>query len=191
MEQTFDYTKAIKAVIRDLVRYVPELEHVRPGSILVSFAKARQRTHHGTYAKVVPLRFEGGRFYERRGGEIRSTPRWTFRDREYLYILYVYMPRFHDACFREKLETLVHELWHISPACDGDLRRFEGRTHYHGDSCRDFDDEIRPLVDAYLKVRGDAACLEFLRVSTERLERQYGRLVGLKVQHPTMTITRR
>ena len=38
-----------------------------------------------------------------------------------------YLPRFCDQSLDEKLSTVMHELWHISPAFDGDIRRLPGR----------------------------------------------------------------
>ena len=49
---------------------------------------------------------------------------------------------------RERLLTLVHELYHISPRCDGDLRRFKGRNHAHGHSRKAYDAMLAPVCAA-------------------------------------------
>ena len=39
-----------------------------------------------------------------------------------------------ETPFEEKLTTVFHELYHISPMFDGDIRRLEGRYHVHSHS---------------------------------------------------------
>ena len=188
MKKTFNYTQAVKDVVKDIIRHVPAFRHVKISTILFSFAKARQRTDHGVYAKIVPLRFEKGKNVVKEGKKTMMTPKWTFRDKIYLYILYVYMPRFHDQSLYGKIMTLIHELYHISPECDGDLRRFPGKR-YHGYSEEAYERTIEPWVRQYLEKREDAEVLDFLRIRTEDIEKKLGKLTGLHVQLPTMTIT--
>ena len=190
MKRTFNYTEAVRAVVKDIIRHVPAFKHVKISKVLFSFAKARQRTDHGVYAKIVPLRFEGGKNVAKKGKKTLMTPKWTFRGKIYLYILYVYMPRFHDQPMFEKIMTLIHELYHISPECDGDLRHFAG-GRYHGHSEEAYERTIEPWVHEYLKKRENAEVLDFLRIPTEEIERKLGKLTGLHVQLPTMTITTR
>ena len=73
-----------------------------------------------------------------KGGErdlLKKNEQWQvqqIRDqqgREMLYLLSFYMPRFQNLSFSEKLITILHELWHISPDFDGDLRRLAGRRY--------------------------------------------------------------
>ena len=67
-----------------------------------------------------------------------------------LYLLRFVLPRFLDLPFDEKLITIVHELWHISPKFDGDLRRFEGRCYAHGHSRKGYDEHSKKMVDRWL-----------------------------------------
>ena len=76
------------------------------------------------FATLTPLRFAGGRMHT-----FRRKRRWRIQrlydpdGREMLYILTFYLPRFLDLPLREKLTTVLHELWHVGPEFDGDVRR--------------------------------------------------------------------
>ena len=85
-----------------------------------------------------------------------------------LYILTFYLPRFLDHSFREKLITVFHELYHISPAFNGDIRRMDGRYHVHTHSQQEYDREMDRLVEQYLRRSPPP---ELLRLSQARLSR--------------------
>ena len=72
---------------------------------------------------ITPLRFEDGHATTVHHGQEYTCQQVVGRGgQEMLYILSVYLPRFLDASFNEKLVTLLHELWHISPRFNGDTR---------------------------------------------------------------------
>ena len=86
------------------------------------------------FASLTPLRFAGGQRHTLRRGRQWTLQRVCEDGREMLYILNFYLPRFLDLPLDEKLTTVVHELWHIGPRFDGDLRRFGGRCYAHSGS---------------------------------------------------------
>ena len=73
--------------------------------------------------------------------------------REMLYVLNFYLPRFLDLSFREKLTTIAHELLHIGPKFDGDLRRFAGRCYAHSHSHAEFDAQAEQLGQRWLALQ--------------------------------------
>lgn len=143
---------------------------------------------HGVYARIAPLRFAGGaREAVRRRGRLLRTyrlPALRHADRDILYIIYLMIPRFLRLSPREKLNTLVHELYHISEACDGDIRRFPGRNFAHGSSRRRFDRTIDTLVASYLDADPDPTLLAPLSISEDDWHTQRLRLTGLTVPLP-------
>jgi hypothetical protein len=174
----FHYTDALVRVIDDVARTLPEFAHVRAGDMLVSYCRARKRTPYGVFAKTVPLSgvapdrpFPGGGAFEYRG-------------RRVLYLIYFYLPRFHDQTFEDKVVTILHELWHLSPEFDGTLRLFPGRTFAHCPSRDDFEAHLFPLARAYIRKRDGEGRLDFLKLSTEELARSYGSIRGLWVPMP-------
>lgn len=82
-------------------------------------------------------------------------------DVEILYILYFMLPRFLNRTPREKLETVIHELYHISPFFNGDLRRFKGRSVLHG-SHKAYDSKVKALTDEFLASTHDVSTYAFL-----------------------------
>ena len=69
-----------------------------------------------------------------------ATSRRIFVDGvEMLYLMTFCLPRFQNQPFEDKLVTLFHELYHIGPAFDGDLRRHAGRYAVHSGSQRRYD----------------------------------------------------
>lgn len=182
----FSYTAAVRAVLARIVTTSPAFGHVDLEKVVVAYSAARKRTTHGIYAKLVPLRFEGGALEGDEDGTRWRIDPFTFRGQDVLYILYVYLPRFHDQSFRDKLLTLFHELYHVGPAMDGDLRRFPGPNKFHGRSREWYDEQLVPHLEAFLDGNGSAPELDFLRESLETLEARHGGIHGTHVRQPTM-----
>src|SRR5437773_25781 len=134
----FNYTEALEMLIREIVERVPEFGHVEVDRLLVACARSRNNGPVGGYAKIVPMRFAHGARERRIGRHTYEMPPLTYRGREILYLIYFFMPRFGDLSYRQGLETVVHELYHISPRFDGDIRRFPGRNFAHGVSQQRF-----------------------------------------------------
>ena len=105
---------------------------------------------------------------------------------EMLYVLTFYLPRYLDLSFREKLETVIHELWHISPAFDGDLRRHPGRCYAHTHSQKDYDADMDLLARQYLSAAPPIDVYGFLQGNFSDLMTQHGRVYGTKIRRPRL-----
>ncbi len=103
---------------------------------------------------------------------------------EYFYILYFYVPRFIELSLTQKLETVVHELYHISPDFNGDLRRFQGRCVAHGSSQKKYDFLVRSLVDQWMKQEPPEETWDFLKLGYRELVKIYGGLHGTRISMP-------
>jgi len=183
----FDFTANMCRVCTDMIARLPELSHVDLSRMAVCFSQARKPVAHGLQATLTPMRFERGRLTTRRYGR-KYTVQRLFDDahREMLYILSFYLPRFLDLDLDEQLSTIVHELWHISPNFDGDLRRFDGRCYVHGRSQRQFDAQADRLARRWLACGPPEEVYGFLRLSFEQLVRRYGSVFGQKVTTPKL-----
>ncbi len=170
-----------------MVRRVEPLGHIDFSRVAVGFCQTRKAVDHGMYASLTPLRFSGGRRRTRRGG--RS---WTIQQvcdtegREMLYLLSFYLPRFLDLAFGEKLTTIMHELWHVGPRFDGDLRRFGGRCYAHGGSQKRFDAQAERLVELWLAGGPPEELVAFLRLDFGELKGRYGGVWGTKIAAPKL-----
>lgn len=182
----FDFTQAVTRLCEDIVHRTPDLVHVRMPQVAVSFAQARLRVLHGLQAKLTPLRFERGSLITQRG-RTSWTVRRVFRDEhEILYILTFYLPRFLDQSLEEKLITVFHELFHISPRFDGDIRRMDGRYHVHSHSQKEYDREMAALARRYLTLKPDERLWGFLRQTFDELTKLHGGVVGVRVPVPKL-----
>ena len=177
----------------DVTRVVPELGHIDMRRVLVTASFNRKPSATGVYAAVTPLRFVGGSRVGRHRRTTMVMPRVVNEAGEdQLYILTFYLPRYLQAPFEEKLETVTHELWHISPDFDGTLRQFSGRCRLHGPTQEAFDAQARRLACKYLRKGRQSAAgsseppWEFLNASWRELQSRYRRLRAHHIARPQM-----
>jgi hypothetical protein len=183
----FDFTWHMRRLCEDMARRHPDLGHIQPERVAIGFCQTRKKVPHGLYATLTPLRFaEGDRDTIRRGGHWSIQPLVDASGREMLYILSFYLPRFLDLPFREKLTTVVHELWHISPQFDGDLRRFRGRCYAHGGSQEQFDRAVDRLAEGWLERKPPSSIYDFLHYSFHDLVHRHGGVYGTRVRTPRL-----
>jgi hypothetical protein len=190
-----DLTARLSLLAADIRLRVAELAHIDPEGVLFCLSRSRAEGLHGTYARIVPLRFAGGEAtVTRRRGRYRETfrlPSLIHEGRERLYLIQILVPRFLRLSFEQKLQTLVHELYHISENFDGDIRRFPGRTYAHGASRKRFDRTVAALTENYLKARPDPDLLDLLNLSEEQWRQGRVRLTGLSVPLPRARLVAR
>jgi len=183
----FNFSAAMSAVCRDITERLPELSHVDMERVAVACSQARKPVNHGLYATLTPMRFEGGRVSTlRRGREFTAQRLFDTNGRELLYILRFYLPRFMETDLLYKLTTIVHELWHISPEFDGDLRRHEGRCFAHTHSQKQFDAQMQRLARRYFASSPSDETVDFLRLSFRQLIERYGGVYGIRVPQPKL-----
>jgi predicted metallopeptidase len=185
MAQPFDFTHQIRRVCDDMVARLGELAHIDMSRVAVSFCQTRKAVLHGMFASLTPLRFTGGAATAIRRGRPHAIQRvYDAAGREMLYILSFYLPRFQNLEFREKLITVLHELWHISPDFSGDIRRHSGRYHAHTHSQAQYDEEMGRLADRWLAAGPPEELWAFLRHDFRQLAEHHSGIVGLKIRRP-------
>jgi hypothetical protein len=183
-ERPFDFSLQMERLIRDIAGRCPEFSHVDPRRLLVCIAQARNGCSAGIHAQVVPLRFQGGRKTCQFGQWLYRMPTVRRGGREILYAVYFYLPRFQESAFTCKLQIVFHELYHISPKFNGDLRRFPGRKFLHGPSEKAYDRAVSQIMQTYLARPGRNGSADFLRYSFGGLERRFGEVVGYRLRTP-------
>jgi predicted metallopeptidase len=182
----FDFCGHVRRLIADSAVRCSTLQHIRPESILVGVIQARTHLRHGLQARVTPLRFRSGQLYRLRRGVTYQVQRYFQGDLEYLYVMSFCLPRFLDQEFDDKLMTIFHELYHISPAFDGDIRRHEGRYTIHSHSQKKYDRHMTDLAREYLQGKPDPNLHAFLRLNFAQLEDRHGAVAGIVVPRPKM-----
>ncbi|MDG2380583.1 MAG: putative metallopeptidase [Pirellulaceae bacterium] len=182
-----NFTSQIRVVIDDMIARLPELQHIDLNRVAIAFAQARNRSRYGTHATLTPMRFLDGSLTMQQGRRTYTVQRiYDDRGAELLYILTLYLPRFMDVDFHEKLVTLLHELWHINPEFNGDIRRHAGRCYAHTHSQKEYDARMEILANRWLATQPRDELLNFLKLNFSELSKAYGSVFGTRLPTPKL-----
>lgn len=201
-----NYTAHITRLMEDLVCRVPDLAYIDMSRVLV-FARFGRSDAEGAYATCHAISLpssepsyyfwrdrQTGRMTRRSEWFVTKSPEVQIGSRSIDYLISFCLPRFCDQtiarAFKQrvypgaepwvaKLDTIVHELYHIDPTHVGIRRlpRSDGgashRTHSPG-----FFRAVARMVRQYLDSNPDPEIIEFLRHDFSELTRRHGRVVG-------------
>ncbi|MBN1114060.1 MAG: hypothetical protein JXA66_01835, partial [Oligoflexia bacterium] len=164
-----DYSAAIQNLIGDITRRVHELSYIDPDKVSVILKRSRSKNDEGVWAEVTGLEPEGESLKLTHGRTERffTSKSLLLNGNMVKYVIEFYVPRFINLPFMEKIITVFHELYHISPKFDGNLRFFSGKNYMHGDSIERYDLYMEYLVSKYLQTNSDY--VEFLKHNYENL----------------------
>ena len=182
----FDFSTRIQNLCADIAVRCPELGHVDPSAVLFTFTPSRTRSRYGLQARVTPMRCRDGQLTRRFRGVLYQVQRYFVDGREMMYLVTFCLPRFLDQSFSEKMITVFHELFHISPRFDGDLRRHPGRYAVHSHSKREYDVQMAKLAERYLAEHPNPAMFGFLKWKSADLHRIHGAVRGVVVPRPKL-----
>ena len=183
-DQPFDFCGYVGRLLADITARCPEMNHVDTSRILVAVTQARNGRKHGLQARVTPLRFQNGLLIRKRCNVPYQVQRFFLGDHEFFYLMTFCLPRFLNQEFDDKLITLFHELYHISPRCDGDLRRHDGRYSLHSHSQKHYDKYMTQLARSYVASKPDPDLFAFLRLNFGQLCQRHGGVNGVVVPRP-------
>jgi predicted metallopeptidase len=134
-------TLAVKRLVRDLAARLPELSHVRATRVLVVAGEARRASR----ATIRPAHFKETR--RRTGAGARKKPLIRVKGRKILYVITLRPLWFQDSTPRERIATIVHELYHASTRFDGTLHRARRHSRLPLEA---YERRVGALVDRYL-----------------------------------------
>jgi len=126
--------------MRDLAARSPEFAHLLPAKVLVVAGEARRASR----GSVKPLTFARGK--SRDAGGARK-PVVRVAGRRMLYCITLRPLFFRQARPEQRIETLLHELFHVSSSFDGTL----DPARRHARLGPTFDRAFRPVVRRYLR----------------------------------------
>jgi hypothetical protein len=174
----FDFTGNMTRLVDDIVKTHPFFKHIRINEILVAISPSNGN-RNGVVAKLRPMLFEGGSRTKLVRGIEYEAPEVIINNKKILYIVYFHLPRFlNHGNHKTKLSTVLHELHHISPLFNGDIRRYSGKNYAHGNSRKDFDDLISIYTDEYIQSTSNPELSSFLKYKYSELKRKYGAICG-------------
>ena len=182
----FDFCGHMERLCADVISRCPSLYHVDMSRLQLAVTPARNNRRHGLQARVTPLRLRDGRLSRRRRGVTFQIQRYFVDGREILYLVTFCLPRFLDLTFDEKFVTIFHELFHIGPSFNGDLRRHDGRYSIHSHSQKDYDQQMSGLARDYLASNPDPNLHAFLRLNFAQLMRRHGGVMGICIPRPKL-----
>lgn len=202
-----NYTDRLTELMRDIVSRVPTLSFIDMRDVLV-FARFGRTGYAGPVATCHSLCLppsEPGYYFWRdeatgamtRRSEwfVSRSPSVVLDDRPVRYLISFALPRFCDRSLARsrkaklyasntdgwisKLDTVVHELYHIDPGFSG-IRKLEREDGSCSTSAHtpEFFADVAEMVAQYLDTRPDPAVYEFLRQDFAELEARYGAVVG-------------
>lgn len=201
-----NYTDSLTRLIRDIVSRVPTLSFIDAADVLV-FARSGRSSADGPFATchclTLPQSEDGYYFWrDRTTGRITRRSEWFVTkspvvrvdDRQMKYMISFTLPRFCDQALDRtrkerfypgaepwlaKLDTVVHELYHIDPQ-HGGIRRIERADGTYSANCHGhrFFEQVADMVTAYVDSRPDPAVYEFLRADFSALDKRHGGVVG-------------
>ncbi|MEZ6062009.1 MAG: putative metallopeptidase [Planctomycetaceae bacterium] len=182
----FDFCAAMRLLCEDICRRHAAFRHIDMRRVAVTYSQTRTPAEWGIQAKLTPMRFEDGRLTMVRDGRVWAIQRLYHRGQELLYILTFYLPRFLNLSFSEKLVTVFHELYHVGPQFDGDIRRFDGKCYMHTGSQENYDRQMAAFAAQYLRRRPARRLYSFLEHDFPGLQSQFGNVVGLRLSIPRL-----
>ena len=202
-----NYTGQLTRLMRDVVAKVPTLSFIDLDRVLV-FARPGRSSADGAYASCHSLGLptsEPGYFFwrDRKTGNITRRTEWfvtkspelTVDGRTMNYMISFALPRFTDQTLHRsrkrslypegtadwvaKLDTVVHELYHVDPE-QNCLRRFKRADGTESDALHSatYFEDVAALVQQYLASSPDQRLLEFLKYDFDGLRASYGTIVG-------------
>lgn len=203
-----NYTEQLTLLMHDIVTRIPALSFIDIRDVLV-FARHGRSNAQGAFATchclTLPPTEPGYYFWRDRGtGRITRRSEWfitsspgvTLGARPVKYLISFVLPRFCDQSFDRsrkerfypagvddpwmaKIDTVVHELFHIDPELKG-IRRIDRGDGTCSPQCHSprFFEQVAGMVTAYFASSPDPAVYDFLRHDFDALHSRYGGIAG-------------
>lgn len=202
-----DYTGSLTLLMRDIVSRVPTLSFIDMDAVLV-FARFGRAHAEGPFATCHCLSLPpsdpgyyfwrdrlSGRMTRRSEWFVTKSPTVTIDERAIKYLISFTLPRFCDQTLGRsrkerfyrrstdawvaKLDTVVHELYHIDPEYTGirKIEREDGTCSPHSHSPQFFA-HVAKMVSEYLDTRPDPSMYEFLMLDFDTLEARHAGISG-------------
>jgi hypothetical protein len=201
-----NYTERLSHLMSDIVARVPKLSFIDMNKVLV-FARPGRTAAEGAYATCHCICLppsEPGYYYwrDRETGKLTRRSEWFVTKspevkvdgRDIDYMISFTLPRFCDQRLARtrksvhyqgqpdwvaKLDTIVHELYHIDPERPG-IRRMEKADGTYSANCHGdrFFEDVVAMVNQYLESKPDPNISSFLAHDFDGLVQRYGGVGG-------------
>ena len=201
-----NYTERLAVLMEDIITRVPTLSFIDVSRTLV-FARAGRSGAEGAYATChcvsLPDSEPGYYFWrDRKTGRLTRRSEWfvtkspsvTIGQAQVDYMFSFALPRFCDQELSRsrkqvhyrgapnwiaKLDTIIHELYHVDPERPG-IRRMEKADGTYSANCHGqrFFEDVVGMVGHYVDSKPDPSTYDFLQYDFDELTKRYGGVVG-------------
>ena len=179
-----DITGILTRLIEEIINNTQIFGHFDINKIIVCTASNKKNSRGGTYGKLVPLKFENGADILKYKGKNYAMPKIIKNNIQQLYIIYFYIPKFFDLPHIEKLRVIFHELYHISPDFNGDIRRFGKKKISHGSSRDKFNSNFEnELIEYYENNMGNRFS-HFLKMDMDYIHKNFNNIYSIRMKLP-------
>jgi hypothetical protein len=101
-----------------------------------------------------------------------------------LYLIYFYTPRLFSLKPLDKLRVIFHELYHIHPSFNGDIRRLGANKASHGHSKKKFNDLFEAELYSFYEHIKDSRHYAFLEMDMRTIHAQYRSVLCRRMKLP-------
>jgi len=173
---SINLTDILTLIIHDMVESTDEFKLFDLNKILVCCASNRKDFSGATYGKLLPLRFKDGTEIIRHNGRFYTIPKLKINNTEILYIIYFYIPKFFNLSAKDKVNVMFHELYHINPEFNGDIRRMGNFKAAHGHSRKSFEEKYIEYADIFFDKIKDTPYHNFLLMNSEDIQSKFKKI---------------
>ncbi|MCL1865765.1 MAG: hypothetical protein FWF73_08155 [Spirochaetes bacterium] len=173
MSDSINLTDVFTLIIHDMIKSTEEFKSFDINKILVCCASNRKDFKGAIYGKLQPLRFKDGSEIIKHNKRYYTIPRIVLNNVEILYIIYLYIPKFFNLTVMDKINVMFHELYHISPEFNGDIRRMSNFKSAHGHSKKSFEEKYIKFASNYFNNINGTPFNGFLQMNFEDIKKQF------------------
>ncbi len=184
IHDSIDLTDVLTLIIQEISLHVQLFSFLDLSRISVCIASNRKNSRGGIYGKLVPLFFEGGAEQVTYRGRRYKMPPVQRDGTRQKYLIFFYMPKFFDLNPREKLRVIFHELYHISPDFNGDIRRMTRGKAAHGHSRKEFDSHFEKELNEFFKFIQETPYRGFLDLNSREFFTSFSKVKGRRMKLP-------
>ena len=173
---SINLTDILTLIINDMIRTTEEFRNFNINRILVCCASNRKDGRGAIYGKLLPMRFKDGSAVVKHRDKYYMIPKLKVNNVEIFYIIYFYFPKFFNLSAKDKVKVMFHELYHINPDFNGDIRRMGKVKSAHGHSRKSFEEKYIDYAESFLKNIKDKHYCNFLEMHSEDLKKYFSKI---------------
>jgi len=170
---SINLTDVLTLIIHDMIQSTGEFKAFDLNRMLVCCASNRKDCRGAIYGKLLPLRFKDGAEIIKHNGRFYTIPKLKVNNSEILYIIYFYIPKFFNLSAKDKINVMFHELYHISPEFNGDIRRMGKFKAAHGHSRKSFEEKYIEFADVFYEKIKETPYYNFLNMDSHQIKSNF------------------